>query len=395
MCHEDEGKLKIVNIILDPRLGGPQLRIANIGKVLQQKFNIETVVLFPEMPGVSGQKFKKVLRDHGLQYKTLKLSKISRNIPKLLKWMLLFIPETLRLKRAIQEIDPIMVHCNGSWQLKGVIAAKMAKKKVVWHLNDTRVPFGIRIIFGILSTIPDGYIFAGERVRDYYVNHIKHIRTARVIHAPVDAEVFDPDNVQPDPLLTGNGKLKVVTVANVNRVKGIEYFIEAAYMVSKKIENIEFIIVGEKLKSQRKYIAMLEEKIREYKLDNIRFYGFSDSIAAVLKAADIFVCSSIAEAAPRAVWEAMAMKKPIVSTNVGAVNDFVKDNENGFIVPVGDSRGIADKIEYLVHHKEIWEKFGEQARKITIKELDVSIIARLHREFYRSVLDGSRGLNKN
>jgi glycosyltransferase involved in cell wall biosynthesis len=395
MCQGGNGKLKVLNIILEPRIGGPQLRIANVGQALQQEFNIETIVLFPDNPGNGGLKFKKILEDHGLAYKTLRLCKISKSIPQLIKWLFLFMPETLRLKRAVLEIDPDIVHCNGSWQLKGVIAAKMAGKKVVWHLNDTKIPFGIRIIFGILSRIPDGYIFAGEKVKAYYLKYLKRLRHAQVIHAPVDTQQFDPDIVQPDPLLVGDGKLKVVTIANVNPVKGIEYFIEAAYMVSKRFENVEFIIVGEKLKSQRKYIATLEEKISEYKLNNIRFYGFSDSIASILKATDVFVCSSIAEAAPRAVWEAMAMKKPIVSTDVGAVNDFVRDNENGFIVAVGDSRGIADKIEYLVGHKEIWSKFGEQARKITIKVLDVNIIARLHMEFYRNVLESPTGLNKN
>ena len=47
-----------------------------------------------------------------------------------------------------------------------------------------------------------------------------------------------------------------------------------------------------------------------------------------LKSGDIFVYTSISESGPMAVWEAMAMGKPIVTTDVGSVSQYLKNEEN-------------------------------------------------------------------
>ncbi|MCP5045723.1 MAG: glycosyltransferase [bacterium] len=387
--------MRVLNIILEPRLGGPQLRIADIGRVLQENHGVESLVMFPVK---NSEKYRQYLDKQGLKWKALKLHKLSRDVFLLLKWFLFMVPETLRLKRAIRELDPAIVDCNGSWQFKGIIAAKMAGKKVVCHLNDTKMPAVIRLFFGFLSKRIDGYIYVAPRVRDYYIKqtHAKNNEAYSLIHSGVDTGLFDPANVEPDRRLAANGKLKVITIANVNPVKGLEYFIRVAHLVNQNADvpdaGIEFIIVGDKLKSKGKYVEKLERMIDDYKLDNLRFHGFSDSVPAILKAADIYVCSSASEASPKAVWEALAMETPVVSTDVGSVSDFVKNNETGFVVPVGDSEAIADKVLYLAAHKELREEFGVRGRAVAVDQLDIDLMARRHVEFYQRVL-GNENVN--
>jgi len=58
-----------------------------------------------------------------------------------------------------------IVHCNGAWQVKGIIAGKLAGAKVVWHLNDTRMPFFIKVVFSFLAVSScDAFIAAGAVV---------------------------------------------------------------------------------------------------------------------------------------------------------------------------------------------------------------------------------------
>ena len=66
------------------------------------------------------------------------------------------------LLHIIKKENPDIVHCNSSWQWKGIIAAKLAGTKIVWHLNDTKIYWFIRVVFKFLSKKVDGFIVEGR-----------------------------------------------------------------------------------------------------------------------------------------------------------------------------------------------------------------------------------------
>jgi len=374
--------MKIINITLDAQMAGPQIRIVEIGSVLTEKYNCETIVL---LPVDKSETFIKWLKAKRMNYIQLKLTKLSKSPVKILKWAINLVPEIVRLKKIFKEVNPDIIHCNGSWQFKGVIAGKLAKKKVIWHLNDSKIPFLVRVIFRRINKNIYNYIFAGDKVKDYYTKYIKHKRHEKVIYAPVNMNYYAPSQKIKHSFLTEVKGIKITTTANVNPIKGIEYFVKAAFLLTKKFININFFVVGSLFESQKKYINKIWRMIEEYKLDNFFLCGYCDNVLSILNDTDIYVCTSLNEAAPMSVWEAMAMEKPIVSTDVGEVSKFIKNGENGFIVPVGDYRKIAEKIEYLINNKNLWKSFGQKSRKTVGKELDVINIARLHAEIYGEI----------
>lgn len=373
--------MKIINIVLDARIAGPQLRIAEVSRRLKED-GIETIVVFPESD--SG-KFKKLLEKYKVKYKTLKLNKLSKSPFGLLKWFITFIPQTIQLVKLFKKINPDIIHCNASWQWKGVIAARLAGKKIIWHLNDTKMPFYIRIVFKYLIRKVDGIIVAGSRVKDYYLKSFKLDKPIFEIQAPVDTEKFNPEKIKKSDEISKFSGLKILSIGNVNPYKGFEYFIETANLLNKKYDNLWFFVAGGIFDSQKKYFENLNKKIKEYDLKNFIFLGSVDNIPSLLKSADIYVCSSIAEASPQSVWEAMAMGKPIVSTDVGSVSEFIRNGENGFIVPVKVPEKLTEKIEILINNEEIKEKFSDRARDVAVKELDIKICAEKHKEFYNLV----------
>jgi len=374
--------VKVLNIILDPRLGGPQWRIAEVAKRLKEE-GIETIVVFPDK---DSEKFKKLLNDYGIEYRAIKLNKLSKSIVGFLKWKITFIPQILRLKRLIKKENPDVVHCNASWQWKGVIASKLAKKKVVWHLNDTKMPFYIKIVFKYLVKKVDGIIVAGSRVKGYYLKNFIIEKPILEIQAPVDTEKFNPDIVKPNKNLLKYKGIRILSVGNVNPYKGFECFIDAANILNKKYKDLWFFVAGNLFDTQKKYIDYLKKKIEDFDLKNFMFLGGVDNIKEVLKSSDIYVCSSVAEASPQSVWEAMAMKKPIVSTDVGSVPDFIKDNKNGFIVEIKKSEQIANKVGVLIENKELRESFGKLSREVAINQLDINICSEKHGEIYKEVI---------
>ena len=80
------------------------------------------------------------------------------------------------------------------------------------------------------------------------------------------------------------------------------------------------------------------------------------------------------------------MEKAIVSTDVGDVAKFIKEGVSGHIVPIKNALAMAEKVELLIDNKVLRKKFGENARKIAVKELDVDICTKKQAKFYRKIM---------
>ena len=85
---------------------------------------------------------------------------------------------------------------------------------------------------------------------------------------------------------------------------------------------------------------------------------------------------------PTSIWEAMAAGKPIVTTDVGSVSTYIKDGESGFIVPVNDHDQLFEKTVKLINDKSLRVKFGNNAREIAHKSLNISSAASKHANIY-------------
>ena len=278
---------------------------------------------------------------------------------------------------------------GGSWQIKGLIAAKIAKTKVIWHLNDSQMPTIVRLIFKFLSNFSDGFIYASSRSFKYYCDLAPKSTKTVIIQAPVDINQFDPNLyfIDDDGDIPNLEKSIVVgAVANINPVKGFELIIKAAAILNQKKISSVFLILGPVYEPQRNYYKKLQELCELLAVDNIYFVGSRSDVRPLLSRFDIYICSSSFESSPISVWEAMSMAKPVVSTDVGDVSRFVREDHNGYIVQVGDEVAFADKISRLICSKKRRRLFGERSREIVKRELSLEKCVKKHMDFYMSVL---------
>jgi len=373
--------IKVANIIEEGRFGGPQNRIVQVAKRLK-KLDIKTTVVFPDE---ESDIFKNELKAEGVPFERIGMHRLTREKLHLLKYLFLFPFEVLKLRKIIKKGNFDIVHCNGSYQLKGVIAGRLAGKKVIWHLNDSYQPRIVKFLFNKFAKYVDAFISASGRTEEYYLGKERKEKKSVIIQSPVDISYFDPEKTEPDKKLKKLDTINIVTIASINPIKKVEDFIEAARLVNEKAENVSFVVVGPFLKNQKKYNNMLVSLKKKYGLDNLIFYGKSKETREILKASDIYVCTSQAEASPSSVWEAMAMEKGVVSTNVGDVSRFVENNENGLIVPVGDIKKISDSIIKFVNNYMLREKFGKKCRAVAKKNLDLSICVEKHAKIYKEL----------
>ena len=172
---------KVAMVFEEGKLGGPQMYVCRVAYAL--KGQIETTVILPDENSSS---FRKLLAKGEIPYKVFSISRITKELKVALRYVIFSIFEIAKLASYFKnsQFDIIYVS-GGAWQYKGVIAGKLAGKQVIWHLNDTCLPWIFRRIFTILSSLPDAYIYASERSRDYYGPLVTASRLEFVIQAQI------------------------------------------------------------------------------------------------------------------------------------------------------------------------------------------------------------------
>ena len=384
---KNRSTIRVANIIEDGRWAGPQKRITIVASALK-KNGVETVVIFPKL---ESDLFQRNLTLTGVANHRLKLHRLGRGLGVIFSYILCFAREIFELKKLLKSGCFDLVHISGgSWQIKGAIAGKLAGIPVLWHLNDTQMHKLIVYLFRLLAKyLATGFIVTSNRVQSYYLDRTPLVSMPIFsVQAPVDTELFNPLHVAIDKDISEFPGIKIIAVANINPGKGFETLIEAAAILKNRGLNFSVIIVGPVYKTQRNYFCTLNDMVKRKGLeDHVSFIGRRENIAAAVHSADIFVCSSLAESGPMVVWEAMALKCPVVSTDVGDVSQYIENGKNGFIVPVQCVFAMANAIEQLICNPVLRSKFGRRSRKVAQHFLDVEVIANSTADCYKSILD--------
>jgi colanic acid/amylovoran biosynthesis glycosyltransferase len=93
------------------------------------------------------------------------------------------------------------------------------------------------------------------------------------------------------------------------------------------------------------------------------------------------------EGIPVVLMEAMASGLPVVSTYHTGIPELVSDGESGMLVAEGDADAIADRLNYLLSHREVWLEMGDKGRKHIEKYYNLDKQNDRIVEIYRSLLD--------
>lgn len=378
--------VRVANVIEEGRLGGPQIRMVLAADAMRDR--VETLIVMPDRP--DSVAFRRRCDAAGVRYVALPLNGLSRSAVAVLRYGLTFPLEVLRLARLLRREKVDLVHVSGgAWQYKGVVAGKLAGKRVLWHLNDTSMPGVVRWMFRLLSPLAHGFIFASRRSEDYYRRWLRVERPTFSLPAPVDTDFFAPGGSGADNAdgcgETRNGGLLVSTVANINPIKGLETLVRVAAVVSSERCDVTFLVVGPVFDGQRAYYRRLLALIDELGVSNVEFHGAVEDPRPLLERSDIYLCTSIAESSPLSVWEAMSMGKPVVSTDVGDVGLFVQPDA-GALAAVGDAVGLAEQVLALAADPGWRARAGARGREKAVAHLDVRRCGERHVAIYRQAM---------
>jgi glycosyltransferase involved in cell wall biosynthesis len=123
-------------------------------------------------------------------------------------------------------------------------------------------------------------------------------------------------------------------------------------------------------------------------VERVALLGFQADVNPIFDACDVFVLSSLSEAMPFALLEAMAHELPCVGSAVGGVPEVIVPGETGFLAPPRDGAALASAIGPLLESAELRERFGHSGRARVVKHFHQSDMVRKTLNVYRQMLDG-------
>lgn len=163
--------------------------------------------------------------------------------------------------------------------------------------------------------------------------------------------------------------ISFILVARLLWHKGIREFIQAAGILKKKYPDVKFKLLGPFDKNPA---AIKPEEISSWEEEGfINYLGETTDVRPFLEASSVFVLPSYREGTPRSVLEAMAMGKPVITTDAPGCRETVLEGENGFLVPVKDHCKLKEVMEKFIVYPEKIDIMGSKSRKIAEEKYDV------------------------
>lgn len=153
----------------------------------------------------------------------------------------------------------------------------------------------------------------------------------------------------------GGDTFIMIYPADLSVRKNQPMLFDALQKIAEKNKNVKLLLPGQPIRLEE-YKRMISERGIA---DNVEFLGYRRDINNLVGLSDLSVASSFQEGLPINIIEAMAMGNAIVATDVRGNNDAVEDGVNGYLVPVGDSDLMAEKILELMNDREKLRTFGE------------------------------------
>ena len=216
----------------------------------------------------------------------------------------------------------------------------------------------------INSPITTRLVAVSKRVEDDAI--AEGIRPDRIVQIAngIDIQKVDPAEVLRvrDGLGVQSGDLVLLSVGRLMHQKGHIILLRALSMVLAESPNISTMIAGEgPLKDE-----LQAETVQLDISDQVKFLGMRDDIPVLMSLADIFIFPSRFEGMPNSVLEAMGYGLAVIATDVQGVDELIRNEENGIIVPVEDTAAISRAILRLANNPEERRRLGRAAHD-TIK----------------------------
>jgi glycosyltransferase involved in cell wall biosynthesis len=290
-----------------------------------------------------------------------------------------------------EEQPDIVHHFTIKPVIYGSIAARMAKiPKIVntvtglgYVFTDEKLTWLRRLVVGLYRislNCADFTFFQNQDDYDLFLSHgmVKKSGTALLPGSGVDCEHFSPVS-GPNPL--EKSQPTFLMVSRLLKDKGVYEFVEAARQVKELHPKARFQLLGRR--DVRNPNVVPESDIESWRNQGlVSWSGEVTDVRPIMAKSDVVVLPSYREGIPRALLEAAAMAKPIITTDAVGCREVVDDEVNGLLVPVKDAPALAGAMERMINDPEMRKRMGKAGRKKVEREFDEKIVIKKILEVY-------------
>jgi sugar transferase (PEP-CTERM/EpsH1 system associated) len=287
-----------------------------------------------------------------------------------------------RLFKLLKKLKPDVLHTYNFGTLEYQVTALLAG-----------VPCRIHAEHGRETSDPSGK----SKSHDYFRYLVSHVLTYFVVVSPDLQEwalkqvhikkskirlVYNGVPQQPLPVRHQDEQAPfvIVTAGRLSEVKNQHLLLSAfALFLDKGLtENTELWIIGEgHLKK------VLEQKAIELGIQNkVTLWGARDDVIDLFAKSDVFALTSVYEAMPMTILEAMSVACPVISTDVGGVSNILFHNKNGLLVEPSNAVAIANALQALFSSKALRDELGNNGYNCITSKYSVNAMSQTYLELY-------------
>lgn len=299
----------------------------------------------------------------------------------------------LELKKVIKKYDIDVIHSHNTGPLLDAIAARFVSvsfPKIV-HTDHNRVrwpdKFKYMLFERFASRIVSSLVAVSEEAKNNLVDYEKIPEgLIEVVDNGIPVDNFQRFIAAADSTkheLAIHGFHYVIGLCAVLRKqKGIAYLLEALPEIINKIPGVVCVIGGNG--AEREALEALVSRLDLQ--DHVRFIGPRDDVEKVLPIYDLFILPSESEGLPLSLLEAMAAKRCIVATAVGAVPKALEAGRCGVLVPPKDPAAIAAAVVYLLNSPEERNRLSAEAFRCVNEHYSATSMAKTYGRIYKRSL---------
>jgi glycosyltransferase involved in cell wall biosynthesis len=287
--------------------------------------------------------------------------------------------------RALLALVALMRRIRPDWVLGYTVKPVIYGSLAAWL---ARVPYRYALITGL------GYVFQDherrgrlqalvQRLYSLSLGRVHKVffqnpddealfRQHRILHAAVPSRVVNGSGVDLAAFsMTGlpPGPPHFLLIARLLGGKGVREYAQAARRIRERYPEVQFSIAG--------WIDTNPDAIAQHELDawiadgTLRYLGRLSDVRPALAATSVYVLPSYSEGTPRTVLEAMAMGRPVITTDAPGCRETVVDGDNGFLVPVRSVDALARAMRSFIEDPSLMPRMGLRARQLAEEKYDV------------------------
>jgi N-acetyl-alpha-D-glucosaminyl L-malate synthase BshA len=276
-------------------------------------------------------------------------------------------------------MDVLHAHYAYPHSLSGLLAREILKPrrlKIVTTLHGTDITLVGRD--ARFAPLVRHAIEASDRVTS--VSRWLADRTAEIFETRRAIDVI-PNFVDPQvfrPRARRSGPPTLLHVSNFRPVKRPRDALEVFRRVAKRVPAARLVMVGDgpELEATRSYAGRLRLGGR------VKFIAPREHVADVIARGHAMIVTSETESFGLVALEAMACGLPVVATRCGGIEELVCERCSGFLRPVGDIEGLADRAAELLRNPGLSAEMGAEGRRVAVEKFATDAVVAAYEALY-------------